>query len=36
MKLPTVSVIMTTYNHAGFVKQAMESVLAQKEWILSF
>jgi len=31
MKLPTVSVIMTTYNHAGFVKQAMESVLAQKE-----
>ncbi|MDP1666461.1 MAG: glycosyltransferase [Methylobacter sp.] len=31
MKLPTVSVIMTTYNHADFVKQAMESVLAQKE-----
>lgn len=30
MKLPTVSVIMATYNHADFVKQAIESVLAQK------
>ena len=30
MKLPTVSVIMATYNHADFVKQAIESVLAQQ------
>lgn len=30
MSLPTVSVIMATYNHADFVKQAIESVLAQK------
>lgn len=30
MKLPTISVIMATYNHAGFVKQAIESVLAQE------
>ncbi|MGZ8158946.1 MAG: glycosyltransferase [Methylobacter sp.] len=30
MKLPIVSVIMTTCNHANFVKQAMQSVLAQQ------
>ena len=30
MSLPTVSVIMATYNHADFVKQAIESVLAQQ------
>jgi len=30
MKLPTVSVIMATYNHADFVKQAVESVLSQQ------
>lgn len=30
MKSPTVSVIMATYNHAPFVKQAIESVLAQQ------
>jgi glycosyltransferase involved in cell wall biosynthesis len=30
MKSPTVSVIMATYNHADFVKQAIESVLAQQ------
>jgi len=30
MKSPAVSVIMATYNHAGFVKQAIESVLAQQ------
>jgi glycosyltransferase involved in cell wall biosynthesis len=30
MKSPTVTVIMATYNHAGFVKQAIESVLAQQ------
>jgi glycosyltransferase involved in cell wall biosynthesis len=31
MKKPTVSVIMATYNHADFVKQAIESVLAQQD-----
>ncbi len=30
MKKPIVSVIMATYNHANFVKQAIESVLSQK------
>ncbi len=30
MRSPTVSVIMATYNHADFVEQAMESVLAQQ------
>ncbi|MDP2099531.1 MAG: glycosyltransferase [Methylobacter sp.] len=30
MKSPTVSVIMATYNHADFVKQAIDSVLAQQ------
>ena len=30
MKSPTVSVIMATYNHADFVKQAIESVLNQE------
>jgi glycosyltransferase involved in cell wall biosynthesis len=30
MSLPIVSVIMATYNHADFVKQAIESVLAQE------
>lgn len=30
MKPPTVSVIMATYNHADFVIQAIESVLAQQ------
>lgn len=30
MRLPTVSVIMATYNHADFVEQAMQSVLAQQ------
>lgn len=30
MKSPTVSVIMATYNHADFVIQAIESVLAQQ------
>lgn len=30
MKLPTVTVIMATYNHADFVKQAIDSVLAQQ------
>jgi glycosyltransferase involved in cell wall biosynthesis len=30
MRLPTVSVIMASYNHADFVKQAIESVLAQQ------
>lgn len=30
MKAPTVSVIMATYNHADFVKQAIESVLMQQ------
>lgn len=30
MKLPTISVIMATYNHAEFVAQAIESVLNQK------
>lgn len=30
MKKPTVSVIMATYNHADFVKQAIDSVLAQE------
>lgn len=30
MKKPTVSVIMATYNHANFVKQAIESVLSQE------
>ncbi len=30
MTLPTVSVIMATYNHADFVKQAIESVLDQQ------
>ncbi|MDF0604318.1 glycosyltransferase [Neisseriaceae bacterium TC5R-5] len=30
MSLPTVSVIMATYNHADFVKQAIESVLVQQ------
>lgn len=30
MSLPTVSVIMATYNHANFVKQAIESVLTQQ------
>lgn len=29
MKLPTISVIMATYNHADFVAQAIESVLGQ-------
>jgi glycosyltransferase involved in cell wall biosynthesis len=29
MRSPTVSVIMATYNHADFVKQAIESVLEQ-------
>lgn len=31
MKSPTVSVIMATYNHAEFVKQTIESVLAQQD-----
>lgn len=30
MRIPTVSVIMATYNHADFVKQTIESVLAQQ------
>ena len=30
MKSPTISVIMATYNHADFVEQAIESVLAQQ------
>lgn len=30
MNKPTVSVIMATYNHANFVKQAIESVLSQE------
>jgi glycosyltransferase involved in cell wall biosynthesis len=30
LKAPTVSVIMATYNHANFVKQAIDSVLAQQ------
>ncbi len=30
MKLPTVSVIMATYNHADFVAQAIASVLSQR------
>lgn len=30
MNSPTVSVVMATYNHASFVKQAIESVLEQK------
>jgi len=30
MSSPTVSVIMATYNHAEFVKQAIQSVLSQK------
>jgi len=30
MSIPTVTVIMATYNHAPFVKQAMKSVLAQE------
>ncbi|PUE54812.1 glycosyl transferase [Limnohabitans sp. Rim8] len=30
MSLPTVSVIMATYNHADFVEQAIESVLTQQ------
>jgi glycosyltransferase involved in cell wall biosynthesis len=30
MNKPTVSVIMATYNHANFVKQAIESVLFQE------
>lgn len=29
MNKPTISVIMATYNHAGFVAQAIESVLGQ-------
>ena len=29
MKVPTVSVIMATYNHAPFVARAIESVLGQ-------
>ncbi len=31
MTLPTVSVIMATYNHANFVAEAIESVLSQIE-----
>lgn len=31
MKKPMVSVIMPTYNHAAFVKQAIESVLTQED-----
>ncbi|KJS28351.1 MAG: glycosyl transferase [Desulfatitalea sp. BRH_c12] len=31
MKSATVSVIMAAYNHAGFVKQAIESVLQQRD-----
>ena len=30
MSMPIVSVIMATYNHASFVQQAIESVLAQE------
>ena len=30
MKLPTISVVMSTYNHADYVKKAIESVLAQE------
>jgi glycosyltransferase involved in cell wall biosynthesis len=30
MKLPTISVIMPTYNHADFVAQAIDSVLRQR------
>lgn len=30
MNAPVVTVIMATYNHAAFVKQAMDSVLAQQ------
>lgn len=31
MKSPTVSVIMATYNHADYVKQAIDSVLRQRD-----
>lgn len=30
MRAPDISVIMATYNHASFVKEAMESVLSQQ------
>ncbi len=30
MTQPQVSVVMATYNHAGFVRQAAESVLRQR------
>lgn len=33
---PIVSVIMPTYNHANFVKQAIESVLMQKDVFFEF
>jgi glycosyltransferase involved in cell wall biosynthesis len=36
MNAPTVSVIMATYNHAPYVKQAIESVLQQKEVSFEF
>ena len=30
MKTPLVSVCMTTYNHAPYLRQAVESVLSQQ------
>ena len=36
MKLPTISVIMATYNHANFVAQAINSVLNQRGINLEF
>jgi glycosyltransferase involved in cell wall biosynthesis len=35
-KAPQVSVVMATYNHADFVAQAIESVLAQRDVDLEF
>lgn len=36
MKIPTISVIMATYNHADFVEQAINSVLQQRGVDLEF
>lgn len=36
MNVPTVSVVMATYNHADFVVQAIESVLGQRGVALEF